>query len=138
MTAVTLAPSASPSSRTASTVIEATTRLPPTSSTTLAIAAPSSMDVIVAGGRVRGRGLLRALSFMRSSLVKRDDPNGLRREDRPRLGAVGQAKCVELLGRPFDDHVADAQAHAPALGRDALDGTRQRVEAVARVLQREL
>src|SRR5919198_3143275 len=105
MTATTSLPSCRPSSRAASTVIEATTRLPPTSSTTLAIAAPSSIDVTVPGS------WLRALSFMSATLVERDDPHGLGREDRPRRRAWLKAQALDLLGGPLDDDLPHAQAH---------------------------
>jgi hypothetical protein len=49
MTAVTSVPLASPSSRAASTVIEATSRTPPASSSTFAVASPTVIAVIVAG-----------------------------------------------------------------------------------------
>src|SRR6516164_2101705 len=62
MIAVTLLPSVRPSWRTASTVIEATRRTPPASSSTLAIASPVLMLVTRAGI------WLRALSFMTGTL----------------------------------------------------------------------
>ncbi len=49
MTAVTSLPTASPSCSTASTVIEATSRKPPASSSTLAMASPELMAVTRAG-----------------------------------------------------------------------------------------
>src|SRR6201995_958193 len=56
--AVTSLPSRSPSSRTASTVIDATSGVPLQSRWTMAVAGPSVMPVTVPGS------LLRALSFM--------------------------------------------------------------------------
>src|SRR4051794_9759254 len=61
-TAVTSAPSCRPSSRTASTVIEATSRSPLASSSTLAIASPDVMATTLAGS------WLRALIFTAASL----------------------------------------------------------------------
>jgi hypothetical protein len=49
MTAVTLLPAASPRSRAASMVIEATRRTPPASSSMFAVASPAVMPVTVAG-----------------------------------------------------------------------------------------
>src|ERR671937_1625776 len=115
MTATTSLPSWRSSSRAASTVIEATTRLPPTSSTTLAIAAPSSIAVTLPGS------WLRALSFMARTLVERHDPHGLGREDRPCRAARAQAKALDLLGGALDDDLADAHPHAPALGPQPVD-----------------
>src|SRR5215469_11317605 len=63
ITAVTLLPSARPSSRTASTVIDATRRTPLADSSTLAIASPELMLTTRAGI------WLRALSFMTDSTL---------------------------------------------------------------------
>src|SRR5262249_18947442 len=63
-TAMTGAPSARPSWRTASTVIEATSRTPLASSSTLAMASPELMAMTVAGI------WLRALSLMRCSSLE--------------------------------------------------------------------
>src|SRR5215467_14427842 len=70
ITAVTSLPSVRPSSRTASTVIEATRRTPFASSSTLAIAAPVLILVILAGI------WLRALSFMTHSSCPIKMPTG--------------------------------------------------------------
>ena len=47
------------------------------------------------------------------------------------------AEALDLLGRALDDDLADAQAHAVALGRQAVHGARQAVEPVAGRLQRD-
>ena len=46
-------------------------------------------------------------------------------------------EALELLGRALDDDLADAQAHAAALGGQALHDARQAVEAVDGRLQRD-
>src|SRR2546423_7744641 len=89
--ATTSLPSRRPSSRTASTVIDATTRWPPTSSATLAIAAPSSMEVTVPGS------WLRALIFIVRRLVERHDADRFGREGRPGGCAGPQAQPLDLL-----------------------------------------
>jgi hypothetical protein len=67
ITAVTLLPSARPSWRTASTVIDATSRTPFADSSTLAIASPALMLVTRAGI------WLRALSCMSDSTLSDQD-----------------------------------------------------------------
>src|SRR3984957_9628619 len=114
MMAVTLAPSARPSWRTASTVIEATRRVPPASSSTLAMASPALMAVMRAGI------WLRALSFMGASpewslRVCRDIGWS---DGGPDFAAVVELELVDRGGqdlgcdggRPVDVH-ADAVAH---------------------------
>src|SRR5215472_6389661 len=110
MTAVTLLPSARPSWRTASTVIEATSRTPLASSSTLAIASPALILVTRAGIWLRALSCMMkpsptVIDGIRSSRyrvpARRADPGHARaRQAGPGAGNCGALCMIIGVGRP--------------------------------------
>src|SRR5579875_4178108 len=102
ITAVTSVPSARPSSRTASTVIEATRRVPPASSSTLAIASPVLMLMTRAGIWWRALSFICSAPRRRRSCRERTPACPWRRNRPPPGSASAGSGALRMTG-PWRD-----------------------------------